>query len=268
MSAQGKVCQIKQKTKKRSPGKHDRMPQTNPTTRIREPKPATHETDFRPPKLGRKLVDRLSWRQDQEEKRLKQTTKRIETLQKYLSISNDVTDALEKLSEELFEEVLGVLETQLTVALQEVLDQPIEFRAKADFKRGSAVVDFLVERDGFEEDIQRGQGGSVQNILSVGLRMFALATLDESEHRRFLVLDEQDCWLRPELVPSLVNIVHRAARELDFQVIMISHHDASLFEKFADRIYRFTPDGSSVRVKQLNPPAIVTDDNVADRSAI
>ena len=113
-------------------------------------------------------------------------------MQKYLGIADEVTNALESLSEKLFEEVLGVLETQLTVALQEVLDQPIKFRAQADFKRGSAVVDFLIERDGFNEDIQRGQGGSVQNILSVGLRMFALATLDETEHRRFLVLDEQD----------------------------------------------------------------------------
>ena len=210
--------------------------------------------------MARKLVERLTWRKEQDEKRLKQANKRIQAIQAYLNIANEVTDALETLSEKLFEEVLGVLEDQLTVALQEVLDQPIKFRAKADFKRGSAVVDFLIERNGFEEDIQRGQGGSVQNILSVGLRMFALATLDESEHRRFLVLDEQDCWLRPELVPRLVNIVHRAARELDFQVIMISHHDSALFEKFADRIYRFVPNGNSVSVKQLNPTAIAADD--------
>ena len=230
------------------------MPNTDPTTRARTAAEVSAPV-FRAPQLARKLVDRLGWRKEQDEKRLKQTNKRIATLQKYLGIADEVTNALESLSEKLFEEVLGVLETQLTVALQEVLDQPIKFRAQADFKRGSAVVDFLIERDGFNEDIQRGQGGSVQNILSVGLRMFALATLDETEHRRFLVLDEQDCWLRPELVPRLVNIVHRAARELDFQVIMISHHDSSLFEEYADRIYKFTPDGSSVRVRQLNPPA-------------
>jgi ABC-type branched-subunit amino acid transport system ATPase component len=73
--------------------------------------------------------------------------------------------------------------------------------------------------------------------------MFALATLDEAVHRRFLVLDEQDCWLRPDLVPRLVKIVHEAGQALGFQVLMISHHDVALFERYADRIYQFEPDG-------------------------
>ena len=75
--------------------------------------------------------------------------------------------------------------------------------------------------------------------------MFALATLDENVHRRFLVLDEQDCWLRPELVPNLVKIVQEAGKALGFQVLVISHHDVSAFSQFADRIYQFTPQGDN-----------------------
>ena len=125
------------------------------------------------------------------------------------------------------------------------------FRADASFKRGAASLEFSVERNGNQEDVNRGQGGSVQNVLSVGLRLFALARLDENEHRRFLILDEQDCWLRPELVPRLVNIVSRAAKELNFQVIMISHHDVTLFEQYADKIYQFDPVGDQVVVQTL-----------------
>ena len=128
-----------------------------------------------------------------------------------------VTLALEQLSEQLFQQLLGTVQEKLTVALQEILEQPIVFKAAADFKRGAATVEFWVERDGNAEDILRGQGGSVANILSVGLRMFALATLDERRHRRFLVLDEQDCWLRPDLVPRLVKIVHQASQALAFK---------------------------------------------------
>jgi predicted ATPase len=80
--------------------------------------------------------------------------------------------------------------------------------------------------------------------------MFALATLDEKQHRRFLVLDEQDCWLRPDLVPRLVKIIHEAGRALGFQVLLISHHDVSLFEQYAERVYQFVPQSNgSVAVK-------------------
>ncbi len=218
------------------------------------------ESKLRAPLAARRLADRLSFQHAEQAKRLAQIETRLRQLEQYLGIAGDVSTALESLSQKLFEEVLGLLEEKLTIALQEVLEQPIKFKAKADFKRGSAVVDFSIEREGYPEDVNRGQGGSVQNILSVGLRMFALATLDPAEHRRFLVLDEQDCWLRPELVPRLVNIVDRAAKELDFQVIMISHHDTGWFEKFADRIYRLSPSVDGVVVAQVNAPPMDEDD--------
>ncbi len=215
------------------------------------PVPQVHSA-LRAPDQFRRQVERLVGRRDEKRKRHGTLTKKLDEIGRYLTVADDVTDALQKLSGQLFEELLGVLEQKLTIAIQDVLEQPIEFRATADFKRGAAVVEFSVMRDGHEEDIQRGQGGSVQNVLSVCLRMFALATLDQSEHRSFLVLDEQDCWLRPELVPRLVSIVHQAARELNFQVLMISHHDIGLFEKYADRIYRFEPAGSQVEVREVS----------------
>jgi hypothetical protein len=234
------------------------MPKTYPTKTVSaESRRQQHELPS--PVAARRLVDRLNFQHAEQSRRLLQTEAALAELEQYLGIAGDVSAALETLSQKLFEEVLGLLEEKLTIALHEVLDQPIKFKATADFKRGSAVVDFSIERDGFGEDVERGQGGSVQNILSVGLRMFALATLDPAEHRRFLVLDEQDCWLRPELVPRLVNIVDRAAKELGFQVLMISHHDTGWFEKFADRIYRLSPSGEGVIVEQVNAPPMQRD---------
>jgi len=199
--------------------------------------------------LGR--LDKLTWQLEDSQKRLKKAEASILDLEAFLEIADRTSAALETLSKSLFEEVLGVLETNLTRAIQEVLGQPIKFKSTADFKRGAAAVSFSIERDGNSEDVLRGQGGSVQNVLSVGLRMFALATLNPDQHRQFLVLDEQDCWLRPELVPKLVNIVHRAARELGFQVLMISHHDVGLFEKYADKIYRLAPKNGTVEAEVM-----------------
>jgi hypothetical protein len=185
---------------------------------------------------------------------------RIDAIKNYLNIADAVEEALEKLSDQLFGELVRVIETNLTVALCEVLEQPISLKVERQFKRGVATMAFHIERDGQREDIIRGQGGSVANVLSVGLRLFALTTLDEKQHRRFLVLDEQDCWLAPDLVPRLVKIVHQAGKALGFQVLMISHHSASMFEQYADKIYRLTPGPDGVQATPLRQNPTLFDD--------
>jgi ABC-type glutathione transport system ATPase component len=174
----------------------------------------------------------------------------LERVTDYLNIADAVDQALDKLSERLFARIIKDLEEMLTLALEEVLEQPIALKVNREYKRGMATMSFFVERNGQPEDIMRGQGGSVANILSVGLRLFGLQTLDHAVHRRFLVLDEQDCWLRPDLVPRLVKIVHDASRKLGFQVLMISHHDVSAFEQYADKIYQFIPTVQGVQVRE------------------
>ncbi len=210
---------------------------------------------MRSPSNARRLVNRLLDKRNDRVNVSVQFDKRFRQLNAYLGIADQVTLALEQLNSQLFAQVLGIVQEKLSVALQEILDQPICLKAKADFKSGAAVVEFNIERDGHSEDILRGQGGSVANILSVGLRIFALSQLDESKHRRFLVLDEQDCWLRPDLVPQLVKIVAQAGRELGFQTLMISHHDVESFVQYADKVYEFAPgpDGVQVRERQTRP---------------
>jgi DNA repair exonuclease SbcCD ATPase subunit len=203
----------------------------------------------------RQRLDRLVGRRQERQLDAERLQIRLVELAGYLGIADKVTDALELLSQRLFKELLGVVEQKTTIALQEILEQPIRLRADADFKRGAATVDFWIDHEGYREDVYRGQGGSVANILSVSLRLFALTTLSPAQHRPFLVLDEQDCWLRPDLVPRLVKIVQEAGRALGFQVIMISHHDLSVFEQFADKIYRFVPLlGGVVEVTQVLKP--------------
>jgi len=190
--------------------------------------------------------------------------KEIEQIDGYLALAPAVEAALDKLSEQMFGTLTRVIEEQLSVALREVLEQPdLSLKVERKFLRGGATMSFHVERNGNAEDIMKGQGGSVANVLSVGLRLFALTTLDQAKHRRFLVLDEQDCWLRPDLVPALVKIVRDAGKALGFQVVMISHHDATIFERYADRIYRFTPTAEGVRVELSGSAPAAPDAGVA-----
>lgn len=232
---------------------------------------APHQTCGPPalvsPDLLRRRTDRLNDKREDRVERSRSLAVRFSELNKYLTIAEKVTVALEQLNEQLFKQLLGTVQEKLTIALQEILDQPIQLRAETDFRRGTASVDFWVERDGNKEDIMRGQGGSVINILSVGLRLFALTTLDEGQHRKFLVLDEQDCWLRPDLVPRLAKIVHEAGKALGFQVLMISHHDVSLFERYADKIYKFEVNGDSVEVREICTASAQAHDSISDGAA-
>jgi hypothetical protein len=199
----------------------------------------------------------LSTRADDNLQELASDRQRLADAQSFLVLSQRVNEALEVLSRQLFSQQLTIIQEKLSIALQEILDQPIQLKATVQWRRDAAAVDFLVVRDGFEEDVLKGQGGSVANTVSVGLRMFALLNLEQKFHRRLLVLDEQDCWLQPDLVPRLVKIIHEAGQALNFQVIMISHHDLEYFRPYAQRIYRFSgnPDGSAaVSLIQDAPP--------------
>ncbi len=184
----------------------------------------------------RRRLDRLAFARQEAIRQVAANTVELERLKGYLRTAERVSTALEKLNQDLFSTLLGTVQEKITIALQEILEQPISFHAEAGFSRNSASVEFWIERNGKQEDLLNGQGGSVANIVSVCLRIFALTTLDEATHRRFLVLDEQDCWLRADLVPKLVKIIHDASRALGFQVLMISHHDRHLFEQYADKI--------------------------------
>ena len=208
----------------------------------------------------RQRVDVLKGSQRAATQQVQADENRLASQREYLALAPHVEAALDQLSHSMFLDLLRILQEQLTTALQEVLEQPISLRAEPDFKRGSATVEFWIERSGEREDIMRGQGGSAANVLSVGLRMFALARLNPSKHRSFLVLDEPDCWLRPELVPKVVKIIHEAGKTLGFQVLLISHHDVELFEEYADKMYRFEPqpDGS-VKVSAWSNRAATVD---------
>ena len=211
-------------------------------------------TEIRPPAALRKGCDRLLHQRDalrgERDARVAQRAQ----LAGYLEVADAVTAALETLGEQLFGDIIRIIETQLSHALQEALEQPLALKVERKLLHGSAALEFHVERNGQREDIMRGMGGSVANVLSVGLRLLALHTLDPAQHRRFLVLDEPDCWLAPALVPRLVRMIHEAGTKLGFQVLLISHHDVSLFERYADRIYQCAPENGGTALRLLNAP--------------
>ena len=120
---------------------------------------STNPASLRSPQMAQR---RLQFLQRDQERLLKERDRAAadhERLNEYLTIADAVDEALDKLSEDMFGQIVRVLEDKLTLALQEVLEQPIVLKAERSYKRGSATISFHVEREGHREDIMRGQGG-------------------------------------------------------------------------------------------------------------
>jgi hypothetical protein len=189
-------------------------------------------------------------------------------IDEFLDMAPRVQQLLEDLSSALFGEILDEIEANLTAAIREILGQERLVTSTREISRGRLAITFQIENQGNVEDILTGQGGSVCNILSVGLRLIALSQLDPANHRPFLVLDEQDCWLRPDLVPRFMQLIRRIAKRLGLQVLIISHHPVDLFATKAHRILGLLPDrDKGVRVELLREDAgeVDFDENEAAR---
>jgi hypothetical protein len=184
----------------------------------------------------------------------------LRSVNAFLGMAPGVAARLEELTKELFGEVLDEIETDLTHAVREILGQDRTVVTRREVKGNRLFIEFEMEQDGRTEDILTGQGGSVCNILSVGLRLIALSQLDPAAHRPFLVLDEQDCWLRPDLVPGFVRLISDIADRLDLQVLYISHHPVDHFADRARRVFALRPgreDGPRLEILSERPAAAV-----------
>ncbi len=207
------------------------------------------------PKELRGLFQELRGQQRTLAREWQESRAELSEIESFLEKAPKIETRLDQLAQHFFGGILDEVERNLTFVLREILEQDLKVVTTREVKKGKINITFGIARQGKREDILTGQGGSVCNIISVGLRLIALSQLHEKDHRRFLILDEQDCWLRPDLVPRLMRIIHTIAHKLQFQVLVISHHDVSLFKEYADRIYRVLPaqrEGEGVQVEAIN----------------
>jgi len=171
----------------------------------------------------------------------------------FLALAPRARDTLEELSTALFGQVLDEVELNLTHAVREILGQDRVVATRREVRNNRLQIHFEIHNQGDGErveDIMTGQGGSGCNILSVGLRLIALSQLQPEAHRPFLVLDEQDCWIRPALIPRFMQLISEIAARLGLQILVISHHPLDLFADAARHIFELRPDrehGASIR---------------------
>lgn len=138
----------------------------------------------------------------------------------------EVEAFLERLQASAHDRSVGAYERMLTAIVADVLPDSKRIGLELHTERGLPALDVFADNGGEREDILDGCGGSVANLVSAGLRFIAMA---RSGTRRFMALDEADCWLKPTRIPAFANVLRQIAEELGVQALMISHHDMALF---------------------------------------
>jgi len=145
-----------------------------------------------------------------------------------LEIKDDVVATLERLQEAIYEKTVGSYAKLLTSLVHEVIDPQTDIIIDLGIERGSPALSIWSCISGapeFRSSIYENSG-AMTNVVCAGLRIITTA---KSGGRRFLMLDEPDCWLPPARVPYFYNVLKELCEELDFQILVVSHHSPDLF---------------------------------------
>lgn len=216
------------------------MPSDNPQTPLQA-------IDRRAQELARRRLAVQVRRENNEKQRQKLLSQAL-AAQARLDASESVKAILEDIQHQSHERAVGAYEQMLSALLADVLPGQRDVVLDLHAERGAPAMDVFIRKgdDAPLEDAWLGTGGSVTNLLSTGLRLVALM---RSGRRRFLVLDESDCWIKPSLVEKYAAVVAQMARELGVQVLMVSHHDESLFAAHVPYRLRMARVGSTTTVE-------------------
>lgn len=179
------------------------------------------------------------------------------------SINPEVVSFLNELSDIEYNKTIGVFSKLLTAILNDVVskddteeDKQKKIVLEAYTKANLPALDIDVDNMGKKENILDGNGGSIANIISAGLRLIAL---NRTNNRKFIVFDEADCWLKPTRVAPFANIINGIATKTKIQTLLISHHEASFFEDISTQIL-LKKYGDLIKTEIINGDKIHWDD--------
>lgn len=186
----------------------------------------------------------------------------------YLDQKDNVLLALEALQDKTQEKTKEIYEVLLTKLIHEVKGYDVENHRlclNTRMKSNKPWLDVEIESaSGHTRDVYLDKGGSIKNIVAMGLRF---VTLSRTSNRRFLVFDEADKDLNPKYIPGIAKILQQLSIQVKMQVLYISHHDPAHFDGYA-KIVNLTRVKGSITTETVseadNGKVESVDDEISD----
>ncbi len=181
------------------------------------------------------------------------------------ALAEEVSRIFDALQNKAHERSVGAFERLLSAILKDVLPDEGKVRLLPQFKANGTWLDVALEKGGQLEDVVDGNGGAVTNVVCAGLRYAALL---RTGNRRLMILDEPDCWLKPERVPAFVRVIAQVAAQTATQTFFITHHDSGLLEGQVNVVRFSAAEDGSDRVEAHARAPLVADWPDADAPGV
>lgn len=151
-------------------------------------------------------------------------------LNQFLDSKDEVQRVLHELQTRTQSKTKGIYESLLTKLVKDIMpdnDESDSVVLNTGVKNNKTTLSVEVaNKKGFTRDVYLDKGGSIENIVAMGLRFIALSRVS---NRRFLILDEADSWLKDIYIPAFAEVLCQLSRRVGIQVVYISHHDVENF---------------------------------------
>jgi energy-coupling factor transporter ATP-binding protein EcfA2 len=182
----------------------------------------------------------------------------VQKAQKWLVKKPEYLKFLNHLQEILHQNNVGTFSELLTYFVKDILKKDKSIILDLYTYHNLPALRIEASNQGQKESIYDGSGGSIANIVSTGLRLIALSRMN---NRQFIILDEPDCWLKPEHVPFFAKIIGEISEKLKIQTIIISHHNWQYFKDYGRVIHLFH-NGKNLETEIIHDANIPFDENI------
>ncbi|EKP0310310.1 AAA family ATPase [Aeromonas sp. 23P] len=174
---------------------------------------------------------------------------------------SDIQNMLQEMQAASQSGSIDIFQGLTTEMLHDAMPDNTDYRVKFDLyvSAGTPSLDIYLEKniasgEGKEkklvvrEEIIDGQGGSISNVIVSALRIISLA---RTSKRRFLILDEPDCWLDQRYLKTFASVIKNISHEIGIQTIIVSHKSSDYFSGGCRVIEVFKEDSDRSKPSQF-----------------
>lgn len=173
------------------------------------------------------------------EKQLADCNISLEREKNYTIIITKVQSLIEGLLESSRKGLQENISNIVTQALQEILNQPLEFKVEFEFKRKQPEAYFLLNG----RPLSESYGGGVEDIVSSVLKIIFFHLL---QIKGPLFLDEPGKWVDAESSIRFAQFLKQLSNQFGIQLFIVTHK--SEIVEVADRIFEVTYVGEESRI--------------------